>query len=180
MFDYQKFYLDIRHNFRLGIFGRTNYQIKGGYTPDILPYPLLETHLGNRTIFYNDASFNMMRIFEFVSDKHISLSILHDFDGFIANRLPLFKKLKWRFFATSNVLVGSAQNRNRRLIPKNDLDGNLLPQFSSLEENKPYVEMGYGVSNILKFVRVDFLHRLSYLNNGVAPFGVKLSVQFRL
>ena len=122
----------------------------------------------------------MMRIFEFVSDKHVSLSVLHDFDGFIANRLPLFKKLKWRFFATANVLVGSAQSKNRLLIPKQDRRGNLLPQFNSLLENKPYTEVGYGVSNIFKFIRVDFLHRVNYLDKGAAPFGVKLSVQFRL
>ena len=50
-FEYQKFYADVKHNFRLGLFGRLNYQIKAGYTPDILPYPLLENHLGNRTFF---------------------------------------------------------------------------------------------------------------------------------
>lgn len=176
MFDYQKFYVDIKHNFRLGIFGRTNYQVKAGYTPNILPYPLLETHLGNRTFFYNDASFNMMRIFEFVSDQFVSLSVLHDFDGFIANRLPLFKRLKWRFFATSNILMGSVKDENKSLIPQ----AGDLQRINGLTPYKPYAEFGYGVNNIFKFVRVDFLHRVNYLNTGASPFGIKLSVQFSL
>jgi branched-chain amino acid aminotransferase group II len=41
-FNYQKFYADIKHNFRLGVLGRTNYKIRAGFTPNILPYPLLE------------------------------------------------------------------------------------------------------------------------------------------
>jgi hypothetical protein len=37
------------------------------------------------------------------------------------------------------------------------------------------------VENIFKFVRVDFLHRLTYRNLPDATnFGVKLSAQFRL
>ncbi len=179
-FEYQKFYADVKHNFRLGLFGRLNYQIKAGYTPDILPYPLLENHLGNRTFFYNSASFNMMRIFEFVSDKFVSLSIYHDFDGLIANRLPLFKRLKWRFHATSNLLIGSVKDENKALIPLTDENLRPLQKFNGLTENKPYAELGYGINNILKFVRVDFIHRVNYLQGGASPFGVKVSVQFSL
>ena len=179
-FNYQKFFADVSHNFRLGVLGRTNYKIRAGYTPNTLPYPLLEAHLGNRTIFYNNASFNMMGIFEFVSDQFVSLSIYHDFDGLISNRIPLFKRLKWRFFATSNLLMGSVKQGSQNLIPNTDQRGRPLLQFNGLEPLKPYAEMGYGVSNILKFIRVDFLHRVNYLQNGANPFGVKVSVQFSL
>lgn len=179
-FAYQKFFADIKHNFRLGVLGRTNYKLRAGFTPSLLPYPLLESHLGNRTIFYNEASFNMMGIFEFVSDRFASLSIYHDFDGLIANRVPLFKRLKWRFFATANLLTGGVSNQNRQIIPMTDENGRSLAQFNGLEPNKPYAEMGYGISNILKFIRIDFLHRVNYLQNGASPFGVKVSVQFSL
>jgi len=179
MFEYQKFYIDFSHSFRLGILGRLNYTIKGGYTPSTLPFPLLENHLGNRTIFYNNNSFNMMRIFEFVSDRFAVLSLYHDFDGFIGNRIPLIKKLKWRFFATSNILYGSVMPKNQQLSPSFDENGRPLLQFHSLGD-VPYAEVGYGISNIFKFVRIDFLHRLNYLNTGAKPFGVKVSAQFSL
>lgn len=179
-FDYQKFHFDMMHNVRIGLLGRLRYQIKVGYTPNILPYPLLESHLGNRTIFNNSASFNMMRVFEFVSDQFASLSLHHDFDGLVANRIPVFKKLKWRFFATSKVLVGRVSGPNKALIPALDENMRPLMQFGGLAANKPYMEFGYGISNIFRFIRVDFLHRANYLQGGANPFGVKVSMQFRL
>ena len=49
-----------------------------------------------------------------------------------------------------------------------------------LTENKPYAELGYGINNILKFVRVDFIHRVNYLQGGASPFWSegKCSIQF--
>ncbi len=178
-FDYQKLYGEFSHSFRLGIFGRTNYILKGGYTPSKLPFPLLENHLGSRTFIYNSTSFNMMRIFEFVSDKFVNLSIYHDFDGFIGNRIPLVKKLKWRFFGTSQLLYGNLSNANKILIPAFDENGRTLLSLNNLK-NYPYAEVGYGVSNIFKFIRVDFLHRLNYLQTGAPTFAVKVSAQFSL
>jgi hypothetical protein len=41
--------------------------------------------------------------------------------------------------------------------------------------------LGYGVENIFKFFRVDFVHRLTYLNNPDARrFGVLFTAQFKL
>ena len=49
-----------------------------------------------------------------------------------------------------------------------------------LLENKPYVEVGYGVENIFRFLRVDFVHRLTYLDNpNVRNFGVLFTAQFQ-
>jgi hypothetical protein len=45
---------------------------------------------------------------------------------------------------------------------------------------KPYVELGYGVENIFRFLRVDFVHRLSYLDNpGIRTFAVLFTAQFQ-
>jgi hypothetical protein len=42
----------------------------------------------------------------------------------------------------------------------------------------PYVELGYGIENIFRFFRVDFFHRMSYLDSPEArPFLVKVSAQ---
>ena len=53
-----------------------------------------------------------------------------------------------------------------------------------LLNGKPYIELGYGVENIFKFFRVDFIHRMSYLdktqNPDVRKFGVLFSFQFNL
>ena len=44
---------------------------------------------------------------------------------------------------------------------------------------KPYVEAALGVENIFKFLRVDGLWRLSYLDNpDIVKFGIRAKFQF--
>ena len=53
--------------------------------------------------------------------------------------------------------------------------------IKGLGKSDPYVEVGYGIENILKIIRVDFVHRLNYLDRpDVDRFGVKVSFQFIL
>ncbi len=177
--NYHKYEFGLEQNVRLGTLGRTRYRLRAGYTPSILPYPLLETHLGNESSFYNENSYNLMDFFEFVSDQYATINVKHQFDGLIMNRIPLFRKLKWRLFATAKVLYGSTRQENIDIIPSTDEQGNPIPSFNTLGE-MPYAEVGYGVENILKFVRVDLIHRLTYLDENAQNFGVRFSFQFRL
>ena len=87
--------------------------------------------------------------------------------------------MKWRLFTTANILYGSVRQENIDIIPENDEFGNPVAGFNSLSET-PYTEVGYGVENILKFIRVDFIHRLTYLQEYNRKFGVRFSAQFRL
>ncbi|MFT7364066.1 MAG: hypothetical protein ACI9UV_002273 [Algoriphagus sp.] len=65
--------------------------------------------------------------------------------------------------------------------PTVDPVGDPLKTFGRLDPTKPYVELGYGVENIFKFFRVDFFHRMTYLDNpGAKPFSVKVSAQIIL
>lgn len=187
-FNYHKFNAMMSHDLRIGIFGRMTYIITGGYIPSNVPYPLLENHLGNNTIFSNINSYNLMRFSEFSSDRYASLTIRHHFEGFFFNKVPLFSKLKWREVATVKMLWGMAGKRNLDLNPREKENGNYIyPGYNSLNPNVPYIEVGYSIENIFKFIRVDFIHRLTYLENNkiydfgpTIPFAIKLSAQFRL
>lgn len=179
-FNYHKFEVKAEQDVKMAFLGTGEYVVTAGYIPSTLPYPLLQTHLGNESPFFNSLSFNMMNYFEFVSDKYMALSYQQHFEGFILNRVPLMKKLKWRLLATGNLLYGGASQDNTDLIPKIDGRGRAIPSFTTLD-SVPYAEVGYGVENIFKVLRVDFIHRLNYLDNPEANrFGVKFSVQFRL
>ncbi|MGB3467450.1 MAG: DUF5686 family protein [Cyclobacteriaceae bacterium] len=181
-FNYHKLGLKIQKSQKMGLVGISNFNINGGYVFSELPYPLLINHLGNETPVYVGFTYNLMDFFEFSSDRFAELKYRHQFEGFLLNRIPLFKKLKWRATGTANVLFGGMSEKNRNLVPLvEDDEGNMSLPFNILETGKPYVELGYGVENIFKVLRVDAFHRLTYTDKpGINNFGIKFSLQLIL
>lgn len=180
-FDYSKISFYLYQRLNLGMFGVSRYEAEAGKVFGEVPYPVLENHLGNETLFYTSAAFNQMNFNEFASDQYFSLRYRHFFEGFLLNKIPLLKKLKWRAVANANVLFGSVNDKNIANSPTLDPEGNPLETFGRLDPAKPYVELGYGVENIFKFFRVDFFHRMTYLDSPDArPFSVKVSAQIIL
>ena len=179
-FEYHKFNLVLSHSVSTGQLGRLNYRLEGSYIPSALPYPVLKTPLGNETPFLNVNAFNLMRYFEFVTDRSVALRLEQHFEGLGLNALPGLRGLDWRLVASANLLYGGLSTTNANLLPPTDGQGNRLPRFQSLGA-LPYTEISYGVENIFKFVRVDFLHRVTYRDlPGARNFGVKVTAQFRL
>jgi hypothetical protein len=82
------------------------------------------------------------------------------------------------------VLYGSLRQENKDLLSDVTPDGVETSSIGFLEGSKPYVELGYGVENILRFVRIDFVHRLTYLDYNpevrVRKFGILVGIQFSL
>jgi hypothetical protein len=111
---------------------------------------------------------------EFISDKYASVNVYYNMGGFLFNRVPLLKRLKWREAFTFKGIWGgldAANNpsrQNGQILFPTDAKG--VPLSYSLNAG-PYMEAGVGVTNILKFLRVDYIWRLSYLNNPNAPSG---------
>jgi hypothetical protein len=172
-FDYNKIRLSFYKRIRFGPLGVGYLNIFGEYMFDQAPYPLLTPHLGNQTPVYTAVTFNLMKYGEFVSDRYGALQYQHHFEGLLLNRIPLIRKLKWRFLGTANLIAGGMSKANETLVTTDDI--------GFLRNGIPYVELGYGVENIFKFLRVDFIHRLSYLNRpDVRRFGVFFSFQFNL
>jgi hypothetical protein len=179
-FTYLKLGFNASQYLQMGTLGRAYYSFNVGYTPSQLPYPLLYVHRGNQTNFYNSSTFNLMNYFEFVSDTYASLHYEHYFEGLFFNRIPLIKKLKWRFVATSDILWGSLRQQNIDIIPQ-EIRDEQNGGFQWLG-NDPYIEIGYGIENIFKFIRLDFMYRLTYPHHtpDTRVFGLKFSTQFKL
>ena len=180
-FDFHKIQLEFKQKLRLGGIGESRYKIKGGYIFGQLPYLLLENHIGNESAFYTNGAFNTMNYFEFVSDQYASFHYEHFFQGLLMNKIPLIRNLKWRLLATANVLYGSLRQENIDIISPVDPEGNPTPGFNHLDKGLPYVELGYGIENIFKIIRVDGVHRITYRDNPNAQkFELKFSLQFKL
>ncbi len=177
---YQKFSVNVSQTLKMGRLGRGRYSLSAGLIPSSVPYPLLENHLGNEIFIYNPNAFNMMHFFEFASDKYASLNYTQHFEGLLLNSVPIVKSFNWRLVGTANILYGGITPAN-----KNNILNNNTRAIRSLGDT-PYIEAGYGVENIFKFIRVDFIHRITYRDN-ISPFygpaknfGIKFSAQIRL
>lgn len=76
--------------------GFVDVTLSGGKIWGTLPYPLLEIP----DVFKNDdrhvIDYSLMRNMEFVADEFVKLSIDHQLEGFILNKIPLVKRLKLR------------------------------------------------------------------------------------
>jgi hypothetical protein len=181
-FDYTKLRLSLYKRIRFGPLGVGSFNLTGEYVFDPVPYPLLTPHLGNQTPVFTSVTYNLMDFGEFVSDRYASLQYQHHFEGLLLNRIPLMRKLKWRLVGTANIIYGGLSDMNRKLIPTVSPTGETLPEVGQLKKGLPYMELGYGVENIFKFLRVDFIHRLSYVkdNPDARNFGVFFSAQFSL
>jgi hypothetical protein len=158
------------HKVPLNPFGYLRYIIEGGKIFGTVPYPLLKLHEGNETYALNKFSFNMMNYYEFASDQWVSLTLEHHFNGFFLNHIPLMRKLKWREVAYGKGLIGSLSNTNKA--------GEFSFPDGLSDVRKPYYEVGVGIENIFKIIRIDAIWRLSYLDNpNIDKFGIRAGLQ---
>ncbi|NOT73343.1 MAG: carboxypeptidase-like regulatory domain-containing protein [Cyclobacteriaceae bacterium] len=179
-FEYDKIRLNLTKRIKLGPLGYGKVTATGEYVFNTLPYPLLALHLGNQTPVYAAVTYNLMNYGEFISDHYASIQYRQYFEGFFFNHIPLMNKLKWRLLGTANVIVGGMRDSNRRLIASTTRDGQST-LMAGYFTGEPYTELGYGIENIFKFLRIDFIHRLSYLDNpGARNFGIFFTAQFQL
>ena len=156
-YKYQKITASITDKVPFGPLGNLRFKLEGGRTWQALPYPLQFVHAGSESIFQNSNAFNTMNYFEFVSDKYVAVRAEHHFDGLFFNKIPLFKKLKWRELVGVNAIYGSFSDKN--------IDQMLLPDLTYAFDTRPFAEAYVGIENIFTFMRVDAIWRLSYLDH---------------
>lgn len=158
--EYYRIELSIKHDLPLPPLGTSTILLTGGKIFGRVPYPLLKLHEGNATYFYDPNAFSCMDFYEFASDLWCAVFWEHHFRGFFLGKIPLMKRLKWREVATVKALWGSLSDKNDGSSP--DTEAILLFPEGMTSVSKPYVEVGVGIENILRFIRVDAMWRLTH------------------
>jgi hypothetical protein len=167
---YHRASLNVDDRLRFNPFGYLNYILEAGKIWGTVPFPLLVQHPGNQTLVLDWSAFNTMNYFEFASDQYVQVNLIHHFDGFFFNKIPLLRKLKWREVASFRAVYGSVSDTNK--------DELLFPGTLFTLNRGPYMETGVGIENIFRFFRIDYFWRLNYLDNpGVKKFGLRFSLQ---
>jgi Family of unknown function (DUF5686)/CarboxypepD_reg-like domain len=180
-YNYHNFEVNAFKRFYLSYLGYTDVTIDGGYLLGKVPFPLADIHHANQTYAYQFNSYNLMNFLEFVSDHYVSVNVDHYFNGFFFNKIPLMKKLKWREVVEAKVLWGALRQEND---PYRAPEQMKFPITNGITETyslngQPYIEAGFGIANIFKLVRLDFIKRFTYLDHpDIAKWGIRFRTKF--
>ena len=149
-YNYTKIMGSVHDYIKIPPYGTFDFHIYAGETFGTLPYTFLDIAPGNEIYYYNKYAFSLMNKYEFIHDKYAGISFEHNIGNGIFRWLP---KLKFRQFYTIKTLWGSMSEANKALNFKPGYD------FQTLD-GRTYLELGTGIDNILKVLRIDFVWRV--------------------
>jgi len=182
-YNYHNFTLGADKRFYFSQLGYADVNVEGNYIAGKnIPFPFLNIHRANQTYAYQLRSYNLMNFMEFVSDHSVAANVQYYMNGFILNKVPLIKKLKWREVFSVKAIYGGLRQENHPAYTDNVLQFQKNHDQQAITYSfgdKPYVEASVGLSNIFKFVRVDYVRRLNYLDQPDAPkHGIRARIKF--
>ena len=176
--------LSLTKRFWLNSWGRIDVYARAGAQWNKVPFPLLITPEANNSYVIQRNMFNLINNMEFMNDRFVSVALQWDLSGKLFNRIPLLKRLKWREVIGFKTLYGTLTDKNN---PYKQAGGGELFDFPSrngmptsfVMGDAPYMELNVGIHNIFKFLRVDYVRRLNYLDlPNVKKNGVRFVLQF--
>ena len=163
--EYSYFRSEFTIDYKLKIppLGMSKIKLTAGNIVGTVPYPLLKLHEGNGTYILDQSSFSCMEFYEFASDTWATLFWEHNFGGFFLGKIPLIKKMKMREVFTLKAAYGTLSRKNNGIIGNpNSANAPMLFPAGMDMLNKPYVEMGVGLTNIFRILRVDAVWRMTH------------------
>ncbi len=177
-YSYQRTDIGFQKRFWLSAFGYVDIIAKAGkvWTKD--PWPLLIIPNANLTYTIQPESYTNMNALEFINDEYLSWDVTYYMNGNLLNRLPLIKKLKWREVFCFRGLYGHLTDKNNPLKSATSEGLYRFPTYTHLMGKTPYMEASVGIENIFKFLRIDYVWRLSYRNHeNIQKSGVRMTIE---
>ncbi len=176
--------LTIDKRFWLSAFGHLDVRLQTGMIWNQIPFTELYAPKTSTSIFLSQRAFNLMHPMEFLMDEYVGLYCTYYFKGWLINRIPGLNKTRLRGVLSFAGIYGGLTDKNNPYCPDNqglyrfpesaqyDMSGQYVSgQTCSPIGKIPYMEITAGFENILKFIRIDYIRRLTY-NEYMLPDGV--------
>ena len=169
--------------FWFSAFGHLDLRVQTGMVWQKVPFTKLFIPNTSTSILLAMRSFNQMKPMEFIMDEYVALYATYYFKGWLLNRIPGINKLKLRGVVSfAGVYGGLSKKNNPYLETGNGLYEFPHSDFGPITDNAfdhngylqdgyrtaspigklPYMEVTAGFENIFKFIRIDYIRRITY------------------
>jgi len=145
--------------------------IEGGTILGNVPYPLLQLPRGTRDIGSARYHFNLLHHSSFASDVYLSTHMSLNGAGVIFNKIPLVKNFNLREIVSFKAYYGRLMGNHDKVMS--------VPDMLQAPTKQPYMEMGFGVTNIFKCLRIEYVRRINKAEL-FNKFSTKHGIRFRL
>ena len=179
--------LGLQKRFWFSAFGYADVIVKGEKVWSKVAYPDLLMPNVNLSYTIQPESYALMKPMEFINDQALSWDLTYWGNGILMNRLPLIKKLRLREVLTLRGIWGSLSDKNNpNIVETQNLASPSKDIFRFPDDvpcqpmgDKPYMEAGVGLDNILTILRVDYVWRLTYREHaGTDRHGIRIQLHF--
>jgi len=114
-----------------------------------------------------DSQLNFLNNVTAATDKYVSIMAEHHFNGMIMNKIPLLRSLNTRIVISGKYLLGSLGDKHQDVLE--------YPWDMHIPGNH-YIELGAGLENIFRLIRVEAIWRpVPEVYEGLPKFGVRVS-----
>jgi hypothetical protein len=128
-----------------------NYIVNGGYLVGKAPYDLLDQPVGSMSLGYAKDRYNLLHFASFAHNLYTNTHLHFNGGGVILNKIPLVRKMKLREIVSFKCHYGRLTDSYKGVFD--------LPDYYTNDFKSPYTEIGFGVTNIFKVLRVEYVHQ---------------------
>lgn len=178
MFEINRTEMSFTKRFWFSAFGYLDGIVKAGHLWSAAPYPDLLIPNANLSYTIQPETFALMNPMEFVTDSYLTWDLTYWANGAIFNYIPYFKKLKLREVFSFRGVWGHLSKKNNPAYNDNLF---AFPTINHTQElsHTPYMEVGVGIDNIFRILRLDYVWRLTYRKGpDVDKGGLRLALHF--